>query len=125
MRHYEMMMILSPDVEERNISGTLDKLLAVITAEGGTIDNIDTWGRRKMTFEIKKRSEGVYVVVDFTATAATMNELDRQLGLNEQVLRTKILVKEQPYAQRAAKSAKAAKAEAVKVEVAKPERVAA
>jgi small subunit ribosomal protein S6 len=52
---------------------------------------VDIWGRRRLAFEIQKKSEGIYAVVDFTATSATAKELDRQLGLNEVVLRTKIL----------------------------------
>ena len=100
MRHYEMMIILDPQVEERTLNATLDKLLAVVKTEGGTIDNIDIWGRRRMTFEINKRSEGIYVVVDFTANSATADELDRQLGLNEQVLRTKVMRKDKAFADR-------------------------
>jgi len=91
MRQYEMMVILDPDVEERTVQTLVEKLLAVVPAEGGTVDNVDIWGRRRMTFDINKKSEGIYVVVDFTSEVATSKELDRQLGLNEQVLRTKIL----------------------------------
>jgi len=102
MRHYEMMIILDPDVEERTLNSTLDKLLHVIPTEGGTVDNVDVWGRRRMTFDINKRSEGLYAVIDFTATSDTAKELDRQLGLNEQVLRTKIMRKDEAFAARAA-----------------------
>jgi small subunit ribosomal protein S6 len=91
MRQYEMMVILDPDVEERTIPTLIEKLMAVVAAEGGTVDNVDIWGRRRMTFDINKKSEGIYAVVDFTSEVATSKELDRQLGLNEQVLRTKIL----------------------------------
>ena len=102
MRHYEMMIILDPDVEERTLTGTLDKLLHVIPADGGTVDNVDVWGRRRMTFDINKKSEGLYAVVDFTATSATAAELDRQLGLNEQVLRTKVMRKDDAFSARTA-----------------------
>ncbi|MCL1801348.1 MAG: 30S ribosomal protein S6 [Promicromonosporaceae bacterium] len=97
-----MMMILDPEVEERTITQTIEKLLAVIPATGGTVDNVDVWGRRQMTFDINKRSQGLYAVVDFTATSDTAKELERQLSLNEMVLRTKIMRKETPYAQRKA-----------------------
>jgi small subunit ribosomal protein S6 len=100
MRHYEMMMILDPEVEERTITATLDKLLAVIATDGGTVDNIDVWGRRRMSFDINKKSEGLYAVVDFSASSDTAKELDRQLSLNELVLRTKIMRKDESYAQR-------------------------
>ncbi|XBH21293.1 30S ribosomal protein S6 [Jonesiaceae bacterium BS-20] len=91
MRQYELMMILSPEIDERAIVPTVEKLIAVVPAEGGTIDNTDIWGRRRMSFEIAKKSEGVYAVINFTASPATSKELERQLGLNESVLRIKVL----------------------------------
>ncbi len=91
MRQYELMVILDPEVEERTVAPSLDKYLSVISTDGGSVDKVDIWGRRRMAYEIKKRSEGIYAVVDFTASSDTAKELDRQLGLNEAVLRTKIL----------------------------------
>ena len=91
MRQYELMVILDPEVEERTVAPSLDKYLSVISTEGGSVDKVDIWGRRRLAFDITKKSEGIYAVVDFTATSATAKELDRQLGLNEVVLRTKIL----------------------------------
>ena len=102
MRHYEMMIILDPEVEERTISTTIEKLLNVVVTSGGTVDNVDVWGRRQLTFDINKRSQGLYAVIDFTATSDVAKELDRQLGLNEIVLRTKIMRKEAPFSQRKA-----------------------
>ena len=91
MRQYELMVILDPEVEERTVAPSLEKYLSVIKTDGGSVDNVDIWGRRRMAYDINKRSEGIYAVVDFTATSDTAKELDRQLGLNEAVLRTKIL----------------------------------
>ena len=91
MRQYELMIILDPESDERNLQPTLEKLLAVVTKEGGTVDTLDIWGRRRLAYEIKKQSEGIYAVVNMTATSATAQELDRQLGLNETVLRTKLM----------------------------------
>lgn len=94
MRQYELMVILDPEVEERTVAPTLEKLLKVITTDGGTVENTDIWGRRRMAYEIDKRSEGIYAVIEFTSTPATAKELERQLGLNEGVLRTKTLRRE-------------------------------
>ncbi len=91
MRHYELMMILDPDIEERTVAPSLDTMLAVVGKQGGSVDKVDIWGRRRLAFDIKKKSEGIYAVIDFTATSDTAKELDRQLGLNESVLRTKTL----------------------------------
>ena len=91
MRHYEMMVILDPEIEERTVAPSLDKYLSVVTTSGGTVDKVDIWGRRRLAYEILKKTEGIYAVVDFTAEPATAKELDRQLGLNEAVLRTKVM----------------------------------
>ncbi|MEV7974133.1 30S ribosomal protein S6 [Cellulomonas sp. NPDC089187] len=94
LRHYEMMIILDPEIEERTVAPSLDKYLSVIKTDGGSVDNVDIWGRRRLAYDIQKKSEGIYAVVDFSSTPATAKELDRQLGLNEVVLRTKVLRKD-------------------------------
>ena len=91
MRPYELMIIIDPEVDDRQVTTTLERFLAVITNDKGTVDNVDLMGRRRLAYDIKKKSEGVYAVVNFTAEPATAKELDRQLGLNEQILRTKLL----------------------------------
>jgi small subunit ribosomal protein S6 len=91
MRHYEVMVILDPELDERTITPSLDTFLSVIKKGGGTVDKVDVWGRRRMSFEINKKSEGIYAVIDLTAEPASVIELDRQLNLNESVLRTKVL----------------------------------
>ncbi|WP_066583360.1 30S ribosomal protein S6 [Cellulomonas timonensis] len=91
LRQYEIMIILDPEIEERTVAPSLDKYLSVIKTDGGTVDKVDIWGRRRLAYDIQKKSEGIYAVIDFTATPATAKELDRQLGLNEVVLRTKVL----------------------------------
>ncbi len=91
LRQYEIMIILDPEIEERTVAPSLDKYLTVIKNDGGTVDKVDIWGKRRLAYDILKKSEGIYAVVDFTSTPATAKELDRQLGLNEVVLRTKVL----------------------------------
>ena len=91
MRQYELMMILDPETDERNLQPTLEKMLTVVGKDGGSVDEIDIMGRRRLAYEIKKQAEGIYAVVQMTAEPATAQELDRQLGLNETVLRTKML----------------------------------
>ena len=94
LRQYEIMIILDPEIEERTVAPSLDKYLTVVKTEGGTVDKVDVWGRRRLAYDIKKKSEGIYAVVDFTASPAPAKELDRQLGHNEVVLRTKVLRRE-------------------------------
>src|SRR5271169_1233072 len=91
MRQYEMMIILDPSLEERTVQPSLDQFLKVVTTAGGTVDKVDVWGRRRLAYEIDKKSEGIYTVVEMQAEPETVKELDRQLNLNEAVLRTKIV----------------------------------
>jgi len=91
MRAYEVMVILDPSLDERTVAPSLDKYLNVVRTDGGTVDNVDVWGRRRLSYEIKKNAEGIYAVVNLTAEPATVKELDRQLTLNESILRTKVI----------------------------------
>jgi small subunit ribosomal protein S6 len=102
---YELMVILDPEIDERTVAPSLDKFLGVIRNDGGTIENVDIWGRRRLAYEIKKKSEGIYAVVNFTATSDATVELDRQLKLSEAVLRTKVLRAEEAVARVAAHTA--------------------
>ena len=91
MRHYELMVILDPSLEERTVAPSLDAYLNVIRTAGGSVEKLDVWGRRRLAYEIDKKTEGIYAVIDLQATPAAVAELDRQLRLNESVLRTKVI----------------------------------
>ncbi|HEX6054530.1 MAG TPA: 30S ribosomal protein S6 [Intrasporangium sp.] len=91
MRQYELMVIIDPETDERTVGTTMDKFLGVVKKDGGTVDNVDIWGRRRLAYDIRKKNEGIYAVVNFTAEPATAQELDRQLNLSESIMRTKLL----------------------------------
>jgi small subunit ribosomal protein S6 len=91
VRHYEVMVILEPNLEERTIVPSLDAFLNVIKKDGGSVEKVDIWGKRRLAYEIDKHTEGIYAVIDLRAAPAAVQELDRQLNLNESVLRTKVL----------------------------------
>jgi small subunit ribosomal protein S6 len=91
MRRYELMVILDPDLEERTITPSLEQFLGVVRQAGGTVGKIDVWGRRRMAYEIDHRVEGIYAVINLEADPEAVQELDRQLNLNEAVLRTKLV----------------------------------
>jgi small subunit ribosomal protein S6 len=91
MRHYELMVILDPEFDERSVAPSLDSFLTVIKKAGGTVEKVDVWGRRRLAYEIKKKEEGIYAVLNVVCEPAAVAELDRQLTLNESVLRTKVL----------------------------------
>ena len=91
MRPYEVMVIFDPDTEERSVQPTLEQYLTVITKGGGTVDNLDIWGRRRLAYEIAKKSEGIYAVINLTAQPDDVKELDRQFRINESIMRTKVI----------------------------------
>ncbi len=92
LRAYEVMVILDPDLEERTVAPSLEQYLNnVVVKDGGSVGSVDVWGRRRLAYEINKNAEGIYAVIELQAEPATVKELDRQLSLNESVLRTKVI----------------------------------
>jgi small subunit ribosomal protein S6 len=91
MRRYELMVILDPSTEDRTVAPSLDQFLNVVKSDGGSVEKVDVWGRRRLSYDIEKKSEGVYAVIDLTATPAMVKELDRQLNLQDSILRTKVI----------------------------------
>ncbi|MDP4804169.1 MAG: 30S ribosomal protein S6 [Actinomycetes bacterium] len=90
MRRYEVLVILDPDLEERTVAPSLETFLNVIRQDGGTVEKVDLWGRRRMAYDINHKSDGIYAVLDVTSNPGAVAELDRQLNLNEAVVRTKV-----------------------------------
>jgi small subunit ribosomal protein S6 len=87
MREYELMIITKPDIPEAELGKMIAKWEGLITSDGGQIIKKDTWGVKKLAYPIRKSSRGNYVVYDAAATQPNMIELDRLLGLDENVLR--------------------------------------
>jgi small subunit ribosomal protein S6 len=116
MRHYELMVILDPNLDERTVTPSLETFLRVVRNDGGTVEKVEVWGKRRMAYEILKHAEGIYAVLDVTCEPATVAELDRQLSLNESVLRTKVMrveVRKRQLANRASAPAGTSAAAAV------------
>ncbi|MCS4485154.1 30S ribosomal protein S6 [Gleimia sp. 6138-11-ORH1] len=91
MRAYELMVIFNPTVDERTVAPSMEKLLTLVTDNNGTVESVDVWGKRRLAYEIQKQSEGIYVLVNMTTTSPVALEINRQLTLNESVMRTKLL----------------------------------
>ena len=91
MRPYETMIVFDTAVDAQSIQIALDRALETIRTNGGNPGAIDRWGKRPLAYEINKRKEGYYVLVEFTGESTTVVELDRILTLSDEVLRFKIL----------------------------------
>ena len=91
MREYELMVILDPSIDERTVAPQMEKYLEQVTANGGSVEKVDIWGKRRLADDILKRSEGIYVVINMTTTPEIALEINRLMTLNESILRTKLL----------------------------------
>lgn len=90
-RHYEVMLIVDPRLEDAAIQQAIDRYTNVVTSRDGELTKIDTWGRRKLSYEINHLTEGFYVVATFQAEPSAMDELDRVLRLADELVRHKIV----------------------------------
>jgi len=104
VRHYELVVILEPSLDERTVAPSLETFLNVVRNDGGTVENVEVWGRRRLAYEIDKHAEGIYAVLDVNCEPATVKEMDRQLALNESVLRTKVMRRDPALAGRRGKA---------------------
>ena len=91
MRPYEVMVILDAGLEEDAIRAIIDRATQIITRSGGTVDKVDRWGKRRFAYEVHHRSEGYYVLLETTAEPAVLAEVDRMLGLADEVIRHKVI----------------------------------
>ena len=87
MKAYELMLIMRPNLEDEARESVLDKVRTILTAEGGTVDSEEVWGKRRLAHEVAHQEEGDYQVILFHAGTATVAELDRVLHITDQVLR--------------------------------------
>ena len=91
MRKYEIMIIIDPAVDERQVPALIEKYTNVVTSEKGVVDNLDIWGKRRLAYEINKKTDGIYVVLQLTCESATVSEVDRLMAIDEKIMRTKVV----------------------------------
>ena len=90
-RHYEVMLIVDPRLEDSSIQQAVDRYLGIVRERGGEVTKVDQWGRRKFAYELNHLHEGYYVVAECDAEAKTMDELGRVLRLADELVRHKIV----------------------------------
>ena len=95
MKAYELLLLLDPSLDEESRAAVLDKVQGVITADGGVVDDLDSWGKRKLAFEIGKMTEGDYALINFHAAPAAIAELDRVLHITDPVVRYMLVNREE------------------------------
>ena len=88
---YESVFIVKPDLSEESAKAAIEKFTGIITSNGGVIDNIDEWGKKKLAYPIEDLTEGYYYIVNFTAVATLPAELDRVANITDDILRSLIV----------------------------------
>ena len=91
MRPYEVMVIMDAGLEEDAIRGILDRVTKIVSDGGGKVGRVDRWGRRRFAYEVNHRAEGYYVLVEVNAQPPALAEVDRMLGLADEVVRHKVI----------------------------------
>jgi small subunit ribosomal protein S6 len=93
LRQYEVLLILPADADESVVGSAVDRIRRIVADAGGEVGKIDRWGRKRFAYEIDRRSEGYYAVVEFSADPSSIAELDRTLSLADEVVRFKVVVR--------------------------------
>ena len=93
MRSYEVVLIVHPDLDETALQGVMDRVQGWIKDSGGSVDNVDQWGKRRLAYQIRKQREGQYVYMDVQFAPAFSAELDRNLRFLEPIMRYSIISK--------------------------------
>lgn len=94
MKEYEAMVILDPDMEDEMLEASVSKIEGLIKKNGGAIEKIDRWGKRKLAYPIKKRPMGYYAVLYFKGKEEGIKEMDRVMRISDDVIRHMIVTRE-------------------------------
>ncbi len=87
MRNYELMFIIKPDLEEEATAALVDKYTNLITEQGGTVANVDRWGKRRLAYEVNGFNDGYYVIVNFQSEPQASKEVERVLKISDDVIK--------------------------------------
>ena len=91
MNKYEAMYVITPELEDEAVKGIIEKYTGIITANGGEIEKVDEWGRRRLAYPINYKTEGYYVLMTFTSEPSFPKELDRVLRITDGIMRSIIV----------------------------------
>ncbi|MCL5677062.1 MAG: 30S ribosomal protein S6 [Firmicutes bacterium] len=91
MRTYELVFIVKPDLEEEATAAVVDKFTGLITEQGGTVANVDKWGKRHLAYEVKGYNDGYYIIVNFQAEPKASKEVERVLKISDDVIKHMVI----------------------------------
>lgn len=94
MRKYEVIFIVKP-LEEEPTNAVIEKFEKLITDNGGSIDKVDRWGKKRLAYEIKDSLDGYYCLFYITAAPAVINEVDRVMKITDEILKHMIVKEEE------------------------------
>jgi small subunit ribosomal protein S6 len=87
MRRYETIFILNPDLEDEQAQSAIEKAKGIITQNSGEILKVEDWGKRKLAYEVKKKTKGHYILIHFTGSPALVSELERNFRVMDAVIK--------------------------------------
>lgn len=91
MKAYELLFFVAPSIDEESRLAVMKRIDTAITADNGTVDNVDNWGKRKLAYEVNGLTDGDYTLIDFHANPESIAELDRVLRITDAVERFMIV----------------------------------
>ena len=91
MRAYELMIIADGELEESAVSGIVNTTTATVETAGGTVAKVDKWGKRRFAYEINKKTDGYYLVLEILAEGGALDGLERNLRLADEIVRHKLI----------------------------------
>lgn len=91
MKAYELLFFVAPSIDEKTRLAVMKRIDTAITADNGTVDNVDNWGKRKLAYEVNGLTDGDYTLIDFHANPESIAELDRVLRITDAVERFMIV----------------------------------
>ena len=97
MNKYELMYIIDTSLEEAPRKELIEKVSGQIAENGGEVEKVDEWGKRRLAYAIDYKTEGYYVIVNFSAKPEVPQEIERLLQINEQVLRYLVIRLEEKH----------------------------
>ena len=93
MKAYELLFFINPTLEEEDRAAVLKRIDSAITSQGGVVDNLDEWGKKKLAFEVDRLTDGDYILIDFHADPTSIEEIDRVLRITDAVKRSMIVAR--------------------------------